>query len=375
MNAANSSKTHVDEQNGSNATAHETSTNTDSEASVASTAGEQMTDDNSRDIFDNDDNNGDDDEMIIPETQYFEGSNDSGESVDIPLRVKTNCNTEQYSSDASESEDFQVRPEDIANEHIEQQSQLVLDRSILHDIKMLNTDTNDSDILMASQTVSSPKESNAIQTNNDSNIGRVDRSESITPDIGGINNVNAIEKERPADEDEQEDDTIETQIFSQSICDASIQQHLLPETTDDPFLASTQQIVFKLPTAISTPRPKTKRNQVAETQDEIFDAETQKPPEPNIYDQLTQQVQQKDIYDQPTQRAAENIYEVATQMDPQLDPFEADTQIANEDEIFEVATQEMRRTNKPTSTKKTVLWQQKDKNGTQKSKPHNVSGS
>lgn len=373
MNAANSSKTHRDEQNGSNVTEHETSTNTDSETTVASKSGEQMIDDNSRDMFDND-NNGDDDEMIIPETQYFEESNDSGESFNIPLRVKTNGNTEQYSSDASESEDFQVRPEEIANDHIEQQSQLVLDRSILQDIEMLNTDTNDSDILLATQTVSSSNESNAIQANNESNKDRVDRSESITPDIDGIINANAIEKERPA-EDEQEDDTIETQMFSQSICDASIQQHLMPETTDDPFLAATQQTVFKLPTAISTPRAKPKQKQVAETQGIIFDAETQKPPEPNIYDQLTQQAPRNDIYDQPTQRATEDIYDVATQLDPQQDASEVETQIVDEDEIFEVATQVLRPSNKPTSTTKTVSWQQKDKNDSQKSKPHNVSGS
>lgn len=328
-----------------------------------------MIDDNSRDMFDN---NGDDDEMIIPETQYFEESNDSGESITIPLRIKMNGNTEQYSSDASESEDFQVRPEETANDHIEQQSQLVLDRSILHDIKMLNTNTNDSDILMATQTVSSDKEPNAIQTNND----RVDRSASITPDLDDINNANAIEKERLAD-DEQDDDMNETQMFSQSICDASIQQHLPPDTTDDPFLAATQPTVFKLPRAISTPRAKTKKNQVAEIQDMIFDAETQKPPETSIYDQLTQQVvASEDIYEAATQMdPQQNVFEVETQMDSQQDVFEAETQIADEDEIFEVATQVLRPSNRPASTKKTISWEQADKSDAQKSKPHNVSGS
>lgn len=79
----------------------------------------QMIDDTSRDMFDIENNtngNDDDDDEIIPETQFLpeDESNDSGESVTIPLFVKPNDTNHLFKSseeshEDSEDELFQVK--------------------------------------------------------------------------------------------------------------------------------------------------------------------------------------------------------------------------------------------------------------------------
>lgn len=345
-----------------------------------------LLDDTSCDMFEteNVNNNADDDE-IIPETQmYPDESNDSGESVTIPLYVKMNGTNDSFNTTPGASEDesefLQVRPESVANDHTQtQQSQMLManmDRSILCDIETSYIDANankSSDILISAQTETSSIETNSGNTdkpvNGKSNEDRVDRSASTTPDL------DCVEKEplakQQGNDDNDDDDLNETQMFTQCLYDASTQQLVNePEhaSTEDIFLAATEETVFKLPAAISTPRTRAKQNLVVQTHDSIFDEPTQKSDVPTS--------RQEDPYEVATQLLApqEDIYEMATQINTQQeDLYEMATQIAHENNVYEAATQQLP-SGRSTSTKKTVTWKQTDKIDAQKSKEHNMSG-
>ncbi|XP_055310573.1 protein IWS1 homolog isoform X2 [Sitodiplosis mosellana] len=432
-NAANTSKT----RNNDNATvANGTSTGAGNGTSVEVSKSVQITDDDSRDMFETEN---DDDDEIIPETQFFqEESNDSGESVTIPLYVEVAGNNGRFrgSSEASEgaddSEFARVRPETEADDHTEQQSQMLManmDQSILRDIETTYTEAianNNSNVIVSTQTVASANE--ASSENNDTQIddepndgGRVDRSTSTTPDIelsdhvcknladlASMTNSNAVEKQPTAEQrenvDSDDDDINETQMFSQNIYDANTQQLANrthspePQSTQDLFLAATE-LVFKLPAAVITPLVKTKPNPPIESQD-VFDAPTHRMRSPkrlgeHVRGAAKQTSHEDSIYDAATQRApqkedihdADDFFGAATQIAPPRNPrgtsepiepeeddvYIAETQLPPEDYVFDQPTQQMPSDKPSSSSKKTVTWKKPNEFEPQKSNQHNVS--
>lgn len=284
----------------------------------------------------------------------------------------------------------QVHPESAIHDHTEQQSQMLManmDRSILDDVDAsfigaIANSVEDSDVLLSTQTHAESKD-----TDTPVNGGRVDRSSSTTPDLDLAAESNGVLKEILAEQQENgNEDLVETQMDSQSVYDATTQvqqantstRSVEQDSTEDIFLASTQIPVFKAPTAVSTPRLKTKSKPiVAETQDSIYDALTQKPPEQRLpQDSVYEAATQADIYAADTQA---DIYEAATQavqMDTSEDIYVAETQLppSNEDIVFDAATQAMPSEKSSSSTKKTVTWKSLDEADVQKSNEHNVSG-
>lgn len=369
---------------------------------------ESMLDDNSRDMFETED------DEIIPETQMFpDESNDSGESVTIPLYTKNNglsCASSETSECADDSEFAQVRPETEVNDHTEQQSQMLManmDRSILRDIEQSFRETSNVIISTRSLSIESDLENNVTQMNDEpNNDGSGDRSAATTPDLelsvnvcknivnlADMANANAVDKQ-PAAEQQQEngdgddnDEMNETQMFSQSIFDANTQVQMNhrrsseSSSAEDMFLATTQP-VFKMPTAISTPRVKTKQNTITSKTKDVFDAPTQELPD--IYDAATQR-DEEDVFDAATQRANntdDDIFGVATQLLPERnkraqeeeehDIIIPETQMPEDDIVFDQPTQLLPSERASISSKKTVTWKKTDNETT---KQHNVSGS
>lgn len=364
---------------------------------------EPILDDDSRDMFETEN----EDDEIIPETQMFpEESNDSGESVTIPLYSKRNglsCGSSETSEGADDSEFAKVRPETEVNDHTEQQSQMLManmDQSILRDIEQSFTETiasKNSNNIIPTRTSSteSDLENNETQMNDGPNDnGSGDRSASTTPDLelsvnvcknianlADMANANAVEKQPAAEQRENGDgeddgDMIETQMYSQSIFDANTQVQMnhirSPESpsTEDMFMAATQP-VFKMPRAISTARLKTKQNLTSSKTKDVFDAPTQELP---------------DIYEAATQRVGEDVYDAATQRATQLSPernkrvqdeedddfYIPETQMPPDDTVFDQPTMLLPSEKASTSSKRTVTWNVTNDETT---KQHNVSGS
>lgn len=299
----------------------------------------QLNSDNSRDIFDVDDD-------YVAETQEFpDESNDSGETVDIPLYVKGNddaVNGERAESQ-NQSEFFQVHPESQRDEPLELQSQAVfshLDQSLVHEL-WKTTVTNNGRVTGAS--ISAARDTASIESNpNNANTQMddasdkhsVDRSASTTPDLDFI--VNCAQKDNTTTETTTAagngniDD--ETQMLTQSIFQANTQRMERaesPDTTcagDDICDAAPPPMpIFKVPAvASSTPRI------VQGSKSLVSD---------------------------------DDVYEAATQ--------------AQEDDLFNAATQMLPIVEKSASAKNPVNMNQNDKttdNGPHTSMEHNKSG-
>lgn len=406
-NAANTSKAHNndDSHTDTNGVLIETDNGTSSKVRNP----EPILDDDSRDMFETEN----EDDEIIPETQMFlEESNDSGESVTIPLYSKSNglsYGSSETSEGADDSEFAQVRPETEVNDHTEQQSQMLManmDQSILRDIEQSFTETiakKNSQIIISTRT--DDLENNETQMNDGPNDdGSGDRSAATTPDLelsvnvcknianlADMTNANSVDMQPAAEQrengdDNDDDDMNETQMFSQSIFDANTQVQMnhrrSPESpsSEEVFMAATQP-VFKLPTAISTPRVKSKQNAKTSKTNDVFDAPTQEMVD--IYEAATQR-DGEDIYDAATQRANntdDDIFGAATQpvssevnrrAQDEDDVYIPETQMPDDDMVFDQPTQLMLPMEASTSSKKTVTWKKTDKEPT---KQHNVSGS
>lgn len=303
-----------------------------------------MTQMNGDNVHDNDD------DEIIPETQ-LDDSNDSGESVRIPLKVGGEMDLDSPTNDSDNESEFDpIQPETNDPDPIDP-SQQVFDQDLLRGIessfskinKHMQSTTHDTDRI-----VSAPK-STALQSNNTPSKQCVDRSESSTPDLDFLPSANSNDKDisnEPSQSGKQkpkshngdaqhrtnggggDGDDDETQMFSENIFDVST-QNINPNdlSSDDIFATATQKM------------PEHSRDMNQST-DDIFGMATQKMSEhPRDLDQSTD-----DIFGTATQRipiflhpAAVSTPRVPNKRNPVVDTQQATT----ENDIFMAATQRM----------------------------------
>lgn len=255
----------------------------------------ELNDDNSRDMFETENVNDDiedNDDRVIPETQMFpEETNDSGESVEIPLYGSKKNNNMVFSddSDKDDSEFAQVRSDLPASEPNDLQSQLLmanLDRNLLREFDTSQCEDMSTEASSATCNVAKNKAiaESAITHEDDESNKRTDRHESVTPDLDFPTNSNGNEENEEGEENDITDDV--TQI-SQNIFDINTQLiNQANSSSDDIFLAATQ-----IPTVASKqPVKKTIQSTAREieTEDDIFTVVTQQASEHNIYDADTQ---------------------------------------------------------------------------------------
>lgn len=308
-------------------------------------------DENSCDLFDGDE--------IIPETQFDPcDSDDSGESVNIPLysnKKEIDSHTTCTNDTEDDSEFGIVRPDSNCPETMELQSQFIMDRSVVRDLETSCSKTQNKNIEASSyqsnsrnteQSEDAPDSTNSNQKATPSKQC-VDRSQSTTPDLDFLQSANSTDKEALNEpthdngnsngnvEQQQQQNNVdddETQMFSENIFDASTQRVFKPsdleKSTDDIFGEATQ----RLPEHLNNQRPST---------DDIFGAATQNAPiflHPAAIS--TPHVRTKPR----TVVLADDIFDAATQM---------------EDDIFEAGTQ-MLPSDKQSTAKITVTWRQQN---------------
>lgn len=307
-------------------------------------------DENSCYLFDGDE--------IIPETQYDPcDSDDSGESVNIPLysnKKETDSHTTCTNDTEDESEFVNVRPDSNCPETMELQSQLIMDHSVVRDLetsysklpnKNIEASSHQSNSRNTKQSEDAPDSTNSNQKATPSKHC-VDRSQSTTPDLDFLQNANSADKEalnEPAHDNgnsngnvEQQQNSVdddETQMFSENIFDASTQRVFKPSdleksTDDDIFGEATQ----KVPEHSNNLQPST---------DDIFGAATQNAP----------------IFLHPAAISTPHVRTKPRTVVPADDIFDAATQM--EDDIFEAGTQ-MLPSDKHSTAKKTVTWRQQN---------------
>lgn len=297
----------------------------------------QMNGDDSRDIFDN--VNNDESEVVIPETQHFnDESNDSGESVVIPLfnKKNENCLFRLSSNESDDDSEFDpVRPDSAASDHSDQQSQMLmanLDQRFLRvfgDSIGANENTDPAQATINNNLAQNDAENNVSN-------GCVDRSESTTPDLGiTISMGNVTDAEQPQPQPQNADDLDETQMFSENIFDACTQYLNQPSTPDQTssddelFLAATQVPEFIHPAAVNS--VKNEQSKIVEAaDDDIFDVATQIPPEHDIFDVDTQIVEIGANNNGSTSSANDQRNKTNEEAEDEDEIFGAATQIVHE---------------------------------------------
>lgn len=339
------------------------------------------------------------DDEVIPETQ-FEDSNDSGESVRIPLKVGGEIDLDSATNDSDNGSEFDpIQPETNDPDPIDP-SQQVFDQDLLRGIESSFSKINKHmrstmDACDTHRIVSAP-ESTALQSNNTPSKQCVDRSESSTPDLDFLPSANSNDKDisnEPSQSGKQQphngdaahqsnggggDDDDETQMFSENIFDVST-QNINPNdlSSDDIFATATQKMpehprdmnqstddIFGMATQKMSEHPR----DLDQSSDDIFGTATQRIPTflhpaavstPRVPNKRNRVTQADEIFMADTQQAAteNDIFMADTQQaTTENDIFMAATQRISHD-IFEVATQTIP-IDIPSATKKAVLSKQ-----------------
>lgn len=214
-----------------------------------------------------------DDNIIIPETQFFDESDES--AITIEIGGDTN-------DDSNSSEFALVNPGSQVDDYSEQQSQAVINmnesvRNMLREIDEENRHQSQDEALPTSTIeANSKRKGKSNESNSDDGDSR-----STTPDLDFMIGSTRDEGHRTA---VQQKDDEETQMFCDNLLDEiakpaspqsvpHVSQH--EESSDDIFLAATQMYTAKVQS--STPRSKAKQNIASNNNDddEVFDAATQ----------------------------------------------------------------------------------------------------
>lgn len=325
----------------------------------------------------------DDDDEVIPETQ-MDDSNDSGESVRIPLKVGGEIDLDSVTNDSDNGSEFDpIQPETNDPDSIDP-SQQVFDQDLLRGIESsfskINKHMQSMTDVSASDRIASAPKSVALHSNNTPSKQCVDRSESSTPDLDFLPSANSNDKDisnKPSQRGKQQPnngdavqqsngggDDDETQMCSENIFDAST-QNINPNdlSSDDIFATATEKMpehprdmnqstddIF----GMATQKMLEHSGDLDQTSDDIFGTATQRIPTflhpaavstPRVPNKRNPVAQADDIFMADTQQA-----------NTENDIFMASTQPISHD-IFEVATQKIT-IDIPSATEKAVTSKQ-----------------